>query len=39
MNLLKKIIIKENQDTIFEGIAKDYKDVEKHLKTLKLKFK
>jgi hypothetical protein len=38
MNFNKKIIIKENQVTIFEGIAKDMNELEKHFKTLRRKF-
>jgi len=39
MNLNKKIIIKENQDTIFEGIAKNAKELEEHFKTIRSKLK
>ena len=32
-----KIILKEDQDTIFEAAAKDLKDLDKHMKTIKRK--
>jgi len=39
MNLNKKIIIKENQDTLFEGIAHNMKELDEHLRMIRRKFR
>ena len=37
MNFKKKIIVKENQDTLFEAVAKDLGELDEHLKRLRKK--